>query len=87
MEDVDWVNIAIEAPLSALLLVILYKCYRARVEGHLDSECHRCANLCPSLRLHIDFNAPGVQVEEGTHHAVVPMSSASSIPTSEGAES
>lgn len=55
--EVNWVQLAIEAPLSALVVLTLYKCYRARVRLKLDSEC--CAWLFPHLRVKLDYTMPG----------------------------
>jgi len=57
--EVDWVQLAIEAPLSALFVLFLYKCYRARVRIRYDSECSKCFGACPKLRLRFDYLAPG----------------------------
>ena len=61
--DVNWLQVAIEAPLSALAVVILYKCYRARARVRCDSECSKCLGYCPKLNLKFDVTMPG-QVEE-----------------------
>lgn len=55
--EVNWVQLAVEAPLSALVVLTLYKCYRARVRLKLDSEC--CAWLFPHLRVKLDYTMPG----------------------------
>ena len=55
--EVNWVQLAIEAPLSALVVLTLYKCYRARGRLKLDSEC--CLWLFPHLRVKLDYTMPG----------------------------
>ena len=55
--QINWVQLAIEAPLSAFIVLTLYKCYRARVRLKLDSEC--CKWLFPHLRLNLDYTMRG----------------------------
>ena len=42
MVEIDWVQAAVEAPLAAVLALVLYKCYRARVRLSVDSPCSKC---------------------------------------------
>ena len=67
--EIDWVTIAIEAPASALLVIILYKCYRARVRVRYDSECSKCWGMCPMLRLRLEYTAPGQSAPSAQSHS------------------
>ena len=37
--EIDWVQLAVEAPLTVLFMLFVIKCYRARVHLRLTSPC------------------------------------------------
>lgn len=64
MVDLDWVSLAIEAPLTALLVLFIYKCYRARVS--LKSRC--CKGLSFGLTMPGEVSrAPSDESTDSNH--------------------
>lgn len=45
VDNIDWVQACVEAPLAVILALLVYKCYRARVKLSFDSPCSRCCGL------------------------------------------